>query len=52
MHRHDLLASTINPDEWIGEIWFNGLSETQAYAAEAYLISICNRPRSRKGQRI
>jgi len=52
MHRNDLLSNTINPEEWIGEVWFEGLSEKQAYAAEAYLISIAERNRSRRGQRV
>lgn len=52
LHRDDLLANTINPEEWIGEVWFEGLSENQAFAAEAYLISICNRKRSRRGLRV
>jgi hypothetical protein len=52
MHSNDMLSRTINPEEWYCEILFYGLSEEQAYAAEAYLISICTMDRSRKGQRV
>ena len=52
LHRNDLLASTINTKEWYCEILFDGLTENQAYAAESYLISICEKERARRGQKI
>jgi len=45
-----MLSRTINPKDWCCKIIFSGLTENQAYAAEAYLISICKKNRSRKGQ--
>lgn len=50
MHSTDMLKNTINPNEWYCEILFYGLTEKQAYAGEAYLISMCSKERSHKGQ--
>ena len=51
IHYKDMLSNTID-ETWYCEIPFIGLSEKQAFAAEAYLISICERSRSKRGKYI
>ena len=49
MHKNDLLSNVIS-DSWICEILCYGCSNKEAHIIEAQLITLCDRPLSKRGQ--